>query len=130
MYKYNINITDEPDKNGFQPFMTAYILESDCNDSGLRPAVMICPGGGYECVCENWEGERYAMAYAAAGFDAVTVNYTTQGGGIYPCQIKQLSSFFCSSSLTMSLLSGTFGMLLTTATRFSVTGKLTSAGSM
>lgn len=91
MYKYNINITDEPDKNGFQPFMTAYILESDCNDSGLRPAVMICPGGGYECVCENWEGERYAMAYAAAGFDAVTVNYTTKGGGTYPCQIKQLA---------------------------------------
>ena len=55
---------------------------------------MICPGGGYECVCEYWEGERLGMAYAAAGFNAIVVNYTTWHGGNYPRQIKELARAF------------------------------------
>lgn len=90
MDNYIFDLSYKPDDKGFQPFMKAYIL--DRNDEGLRPAVIICPGGGYECVCENWEGERVAMAYAAAGFNTVIINYTTVGGGVFPCQLKQIAN--------------------------------------
>ena len=89
MKVYSENLTEIPDSDGFQPFMTAYII--DKNDDGLRPCVVICPGGAYSFLAENWEGERTAMAYAAAGFNAVVVNYTTYPGGTYPCQLKQLA---------------------------------------
>ena len=57
--RYDFNLTDEPDENGFQPFMAAGILTGDA-DEALRPAIVICPGGGYYGVCEYWEGERFA----------------------------------------------------------------------
>lgn len=89
MNVYNINLTDKPDSKGFQPYMKAYIL--DKNDEGPRPCVVICPGGAYSFLAENWEGERTAMAYSAAGFNAVVVNYTTYPGGVFPCQLKQVA---------------------------------------
>lgn len=88
--RYDFNLTDEPDKNGFQSFMSACILGGDEGED-LRPAVVLCPGGGYECVCEYWEGERLGMAYAAAGFNAIVVNYTTKGGGEFPRQLKEVA---------------------------------------
>lgn len=91
--QYQYALTDEPDKDGFRPFMSAYILGGEEGEA-LRPAVVICPGGGYENVCEYWEGERYAMAYAAAGFNAIVVNYTTCRGGHYPRQIHELARAF------------------------------------
>lgn len=91
--QYQFALTDEPDKDGFRPFMSADILGGEEGED-LRPAVVICPGGGYESVCEYWEGERYAMAYAAAGFNAVVVNYTTCRGGRYPRQIHELARAF------------------------------------
>ena len=91
--QYRFALTDEPDKDGFRPFMSAHILGGEEGED-LRPAVVICPGGGYENVCEYWEGERYAMAYAAAGFNAVVVNYTTCHGGRYPRQIHELARAF------------------------------------
>ena len=91
--RYDFNLTDEPDENGFQPFMAVGILTGDA-DEALRPAIVICPGGGYECVCEYWEGERFAMAYAAAGFNTIVVNYTTHGGGTYPRQLKEVARAF------------------------------------
>lgn len=90
MNRYDFKLTDTPDENGFEPYMTAYILEKNLNDGDGRPAIVICPGGGYECVCEVWEGERYAMAYLAAGFNAIVVNYTTMGGGVYPRQLREV----------------------------------------
>ena len=74
--RFDFNLTEDPDENGFQPFMSACILGGDPWED-VRPAIVICPGGGYHCVCEYWEGERLAMAYAAAGFNAIVVNYTT-----------------------------------------------------
>lgn len=91
--RYDFNLTDEPDVNGFQPFMSACILGEEPQEE-LRPAVVICPGGGYCCLSEYWEGERYAMAYLASGFNVVVVNYSVQGGGIYPRQLKELARAF------------------------------------
>ena len=89
MKRYDVHLTDEPDENGFQPHLVAYIL--DPADGTPRPAVLICPGGGYEVRSEYGEGERYAMPYTAAGFDAFVVNYTVRGGGVFPRQIRELA---------------------------------------
>lgn len=75
MDTYILNLAEEPTKEGFMPTMQAYILEA--NDDGPRPMIVVCPGGGYYGIAENWEGERIAMAYVAAGFDAAVVNYCT-----------------------------------------------------
>ena len=40
-----------------------------------RPAVVIFPGGGYNC-CSDREGEPIALQYLAAGFTAFVVTYT------------------------------------------------------
>lgn len=91
--RFDFNLTEDLDENGFQPFMSACILGGDPWED-VRPAIVICPGGGYHCVCEYWEGERLAMAYAAAGFNAIVVNYTTHGGGVYPRQIREVARAF------------------------------------
>ena len=49
------NLANEPDEEGFMPAMKVYLLEKN-EEEGVRPMVIICPGGGYSCVVENWEG--------------------------------------------------------------------------
>ena len=73
MDTYTINLAEKPTEYGFMPTMKAYILEK--SEYGPRPLVIVCPGGAYGFVCEGWEGERVAMAYAAAGFHTVVVDY-------------------------------------------------------
>lgn len=41
-----------------------------------RPAVLICPGGGY-VYCSPREGEPVALSYAARGFHAFVLRYST-----------------------------------------------------
>lgn len=41
-----------------------------------RPAVVICPGGGYVYCCDR-EAEPVALRYAAAGFHAFILRYST-----------------------------------------------------
>lgn len=71
MKGFNFNLLDEPSEHGFMPNMVCYIL--DHNHEGPRPMVLICPGGGYWCYAEHQEGERTAMAYLAAGYNAALV---------------------------------------------------------
>lgn len=73
MKGFNFNLLDEPSEHGFMPNMVCYIL--DHNHEGPRPMVLICPGGGYWCYAEHQEGERTAMAYLAAGYNAALVRY-------------------------------------------------------
>lgn len=40
-----------------------------------RPAVIVCPGGGYVYLCPR-EGEPVALAYASAGFHAFVLHYS------------------------------------------------------
>lgn len=74
MDTFTVNLAKEPDEDGFMPTMKAYILEKN-EEEGPRPIVIVCPGGAYFDIAENWEGERTAMAYAAAGFHAAVVDY-------------------------------------------------------
>ena len=52
-----------------------------------RPAVLICPGGGY-VYCSPREGEPVALSYAAKGFHAFVLNYSTgwNAAGFAPLQ--------------------------------------------
>ena len=41
-----------------------------------RPAILVCPGGGY-AYCSPREGEPVALSYAAKGFHAFVLKYST-----------------------------------------------------
>lgn len=73
MNTYIINLAEQKTEFDFMPTMQAYILDE--TQTGPRPMVVVCPGGAYSGVSWNWEGERIAMAYVAAGFHAAVVNY-------------------------------------------------------
>lgn len=72
--------------------LEGYIL--DCEISyGLnkkRPAILICPGGGY-LYCSPREAEPVALRYGAAGFHAFILRYSTrwEAGGFAP--LKEVS---------------------------------------
>lgn len=58
--------------------LEGYIL--DCaitlGQETARPAVLVCPGGGY-VYCSPREGEPVALSYAARGFHAFVLTYST-----------------------------------------------------
>ncbi|MBR1640073.1 MAG: alpha/beta hydrolase [Treponema sp.] len=60
--------------------LTAYILDDspEMLKGGLRPAVVICPGGGY-FSCSDREAEPVAMAFASMGYHAFVLKYSTYG---------------------------------------------------
>ena len=69
--------------NGFVPSVTLYLLDR-VESPLLRPMVIICPGGGYVMKAENWEGERIAVEYNRAGFNAAVLDYS-----VYPIHHPQ-----------------------------------------
>lgn len=58
--------------------LDGYILDTDLTlgQYALRPAIVVCPGGGY-VYCSRAEGEPVAMAYAARGFHTFVLRYST-----------------------------------------------------
>jgi len=65
-----------------QVTLTTYLLADspEMLKGQSRPAVIICPGGGY-FSCSDREAEPVAMAFAAQGYHAFVLNYTTYGDG-------------------------------------------------
>ncbi len=76
-------------------YLTTYIPEipMDRYDAPpSRPTVVICPGGGYHGLSKR-EGEPIALAYNAAGYNAVIIYYataTTAPGIHHPQQLLQV----------------------------------------
>ncbi len=58
--------------------LEGYLLDCELTlgQSKTRPAVVVCPGGGY-VYCSPREGEPVALAYAARGFHAFVLRYST-----------------------------------------------------
>ena len=58
--------------------LDGYILDCDLSlgQYARRPAILICPGGGY-VYCSRAEGEPVAMAFAARGFHTFVMRYST-----------------------------------------------------
>lgn len=58
------------------PTLTVYAQDNIPVQAGRkRPAVVICPGGGYQ-RCSEREGEPVALAFAARGYQAFVLDYT------------------------------------------------------
>lgn len=72
--------------------LEGYIL--DCEISyGLekkRPAILVCPGGGY-LYCSPREAEPIALCYAAAGFHAFILRYSTRWDAAGFAPLKEVS---------------------------------------
>jgi len=60
-----------------------------------RPAILVCPGGGYGCVCSDREGEPIALAFIAQGYAAFVLHYSVNRSRTYPAQL-------CEASLAMA----------------------------
>lgn len=62
--------------------LTTYIIEEqgELHGIGARPAVLICPGGGY-LNCSDREAEPVALKFAAMGYHAFVLKYSTYGEG-------------------------------------------------
>ena len=58
--------------------LTTYIIadRGELHALGNRPAVLICPGGGY-FNCSDREAEPVALAFAAMGYHAFVLRYST-----------------------------------------------------
>ena len=58
------------------------------SDSALRrPAVVICPGGGYQ-YCSQREAEPIALHFLPEGFHVFILNYSTEPHR-YPTQLRE-----------------------------------------
>lgn len=82
-----INLREE--ENGFIPTLTTYILDDPMEGAAKRPAVVICPGGGYG-FCSPREAEPIAMRFNAAGFHAFVLDYSVAPFK-YPRALEELS---------------------------------------
>lgn len=73
------------------PYITSYILDNSSETylNRKRPAVIICPGGGYGFVSER-EGEPVALRFNANGFHAFVLNYSVAPMR-FPASLLELS---------------------------------------
>jgi acetyl esterase/lipase len=72
--------------NGRDITLTTYILDSsdEMPNMLVRPAVLVCPGGGYR-YCSDREAEPIAMAFLAQGYNAFVLRYSVgEGNAIFP----------------------------------------------
>ena len=69
--------------------LDGYLLDCEITlgQEVARPAVVVCPGGGY-IYCSPREGEPVALSYAAKGFHAFVLKYSTgwDAAGFAPLQ--------------------------------------------
>ncbi len=69
--------------------LEGYILDCELTfgQEKTRPAVVVCPGGGY-AYCSAREAEPIALRYAACGFHAFVLRYSTgrDAGGFTPLE--------------------------------------------
>lgn len=63
--------------------LTCYIADEVLDNPPIRPAMLVCPGGGYEFVAPR-EGEPIALAYVRAGFNAFVLDYAIKEQALFP----------------------------------------------
>lgn len=87
MNMFHMTIPDHPDAT-----LNGYILDCDLTlgQYVLRPAIVVCPGGGY-VYCSRAEGEPVAMAYAARGFHTFVLRYSTGHDAVGFSPLKEVS---------------------------------------
>ena len=60
-----------------------------------RKAILVIPGGGYNNVCADREGEPIAMAFLAHGYNAFVLHYTVDKVHTFPTQLIDASLAIC-----------------------------------
>lgn len=72
--------------------LTGYVLDNtpEIDENRVRPAVIICPGGGYKIVSER-EGEPIAIQLLAMGVHAFVLDYSVMPIH-HPAQLAELAS--------------------------------------
>lgn len=72
--------------------LTTYVQEDGEYDrKGLvRPAILICPGGGYAFISQN-EGEPVALAFARMGYHAFVLTYSVKIDNPFPTALRELA---------------------------------------
>ncbi|MDI4647101.1 alpha/beta hydrolase [Cohnella hashimotonis] len=65
--------------------LTAYLLDESAEmpNVAVRPAILICPGGGYR-GCSDREAEPIAMAFLAEGYNAFVLRYSLNENAAFP----------------------------------------------
>ena len=73
MKMIHMNLPEHPEAT-----LEGYILDCEITygQETKRPAIVVCPGGGY-LYCSPREAEPIALRYAAAGFHAFILRYST-----------------------------------------------------
>lgn len=56
-----------------------------------RPAVVVCPGGGYEFLSDR-EAEMIALTLNSFGYHAVVLRYSVAPDAVYPTALIELAS--------------------------------------
>ena len=74
MKMFHMTVPDHPDAT-----LEGYLLDCEITlgQEARRPAVLVCPGGGY-LYCSPREGEPVALSYAARGFHAFVLRYSVR----------------------------------------------------
>lgn len=87
MNMFHMTLPDHPEAT-----LDGYILDCDLSfgQYALRPAIIICPGGGY-VYCSRAEGEPVAMAYAARGFHTFVLQYSTGHDAVGFAPLQEIS---------------------------------------
>lgn len=81
-----------------QPFakseatLTTYVIDNseEMEQDRLRPAVIICPGGGYEFLSDR-EAEPIAIKMISFGFQAFVLHYSIKPH-VYPLALQELAA--------------------------------------
>ncbi|MDR1532023.1 MAG: alpha/beta hydrolase [Clostridiales bacterium] len=73
--------------------LTTYLPadSAELTRGGKRPAVLVCPGGGYT-FCSDREAEPVALRFAAMGYHAFVLRYSVYKS--YPVQIRETGKAF------------------------------------
>lgn len=86
---YNQTFKLSENSNGY---LNTYVLDDgELARSGLRrPAVIVCPGGGYTMISKN-EGEPVALAFNRQGYHAFVLNYSVKIDNPFPVALQELA---------------------------------------
>lgn len=79
--------------NHSEAVLITYILDDEeyARRGTKKPAVIVCPGGGYTAVSRN-EGESVALAFASQGFHAFVLRYSVKIDHPFPQALLELAA--------------------------------------
>lgn len=77
------------DENDENVYLETYI--PDDIYGRIKDSILVIPGGGYEVVCNDREGEPVALAFAAKGFNAFVLHYSVKEKAVFPRPLIEAS---------------------------------------